>query len=178
MRPEVIVLTLLVGFLTSSSSVTDAGEMPAHVKATLGKIVGDWTMETEVDGKKRSSDFSIKWTINETVLIFTWSGIDAVTGEKASSTGILGWDAVRKLVVEHEVTSTGATYDGTHHIFEDGTWLSPYRGSGLVDGKAVFSETCRTIEIVSKDEWTVSGGDWSSGKAPQPDGKTILRRKC
>jgi len=111
-------------------------------------------MEHTVGGKSTQSEIVVKWANDESVLVFTWKGTDPLSGKKTSSTGILGWDAAKRLVVEYEIDEDGSTFHGTHHIAKDGTWFSPYQGSVVVDGKPQYFESHRTFKFVSEDQWT------------------------
>ena len=80
---------------------------------------------------------------------------------------MLGWDAARQIVVEHEIGADGSTFHGTHHISKDGSWISPYEGSTVVDGKPVFFESYRKIAFASQDEWSVAGAHWTLGEGAE-----------
>ena len=162
--------------IASVASQASAQQMPEHVQTALGKLVGKWTMETVVDGKKTQSKIVVEWAVNDTVLMFKWQGTDFITGKQEASTGILGWNPIKKLVVEYEIGSGGYTSQATHHISKDGKWVSPIRGSTFLDGKAVFYEEQRTFRFVSKDEWVVTGTDRVIDGEPQPSDKSTFRR--
>ena len=115
-------------FLLDQSPVC-AQEMPGHVKKAIGRLVGQWSCETTVDGEKVTWDLECRWSPDESSVIYSWSGTDIVTGKPNSGSGILGWDAVKQLVVELEIDSDGSTYRSTHHILENGEWRSPTKGS-------------------------------------------------
>jgi hypothetical protein len=170
-------VALVLIALTSFVSQLSAQEMPDHVRASLGKIVGEWQMTMKEGDKKTVAGITIKWANDESVLVFTWQGADFTSGRKTSSTGIIGWDAARQVVIEHEIGADGSTFHGTHHIAKDGTWVSPYRGSIVVDGKPVFFETHRKFKFVSKDEWIITGTSWMLGEEPRNDIVGTFKRK-
>jgi hypothetical protein len=122
-------------------------------------------MESEKDGKTLISELDARWTNDESVVVFTWRGTDPVSDRQTSSTGLLGWDAARQIVVEHEIGADGSNFHGTHYISEEGDWISPYEGSTVVDGEPVFFESYRNINFVSGDKWTVTGTHLVSGEA-------------
>lgn len=153
-----------------------AQEMPESVKAELGKLVGKWTMETVVDGETTKSELEAKWTANESVVIFHWSGIDFDTGLKNSGTGMLGWDALRQLVVEHELDKDGASFFSTHHIAK-GKWVSLTNGAIVADGKATYIESHREFKFASANTWTVVGRDRVVGGKAAPDVVSTFIRK-
>lgn len=149
-----IAITISLAFLTITS-IAHAQEMPDHVFATLNKIVGKWTMERVVDGKKTNSLFEMECAIPKTTLLFKWRGTDSLTGQEESSVGILGWDPIKQLIVEHEIGSGGFTADCTHIITQDGKWVSPSSGTSFIKGKPVHHQSHRIIKMASDDEWTV-----------------------
>jgi hypothetical protein len=163
--------------LASLVSQALAQGMPDHVRGALGKLVGHWQMVLEDGDKKAVSEIDIKWANDKSVILFTWKGTDFTSGRKTSSTGIIGWDAVRQVVVEHEIGADGSTFHGTHHIAKDGTWVSPHEGSMVVDGKPVFFESHRKIVFVSKDKWIITGTNWTLGEEPSDDGVGEFTRK-
>lgn len=167
----------MLGALVFSMPHLNAQEMPEHVVATLNKVVGKWTMERVVGGKKADSKFEMDWAIPKTTLLFRWRGTDSLTGKEESSVGILGWDPVKQLIVEHEIGSGGFTADCTHLITPDGKWVSPSTGTSVVNGKPVIHQSRRVIEIISNDEWTVTAHDSVVDGKPQTKDVTTLRRQ-
>ena len=168
-----ILIAALTGLFVQQAS---AQGMPESVKAELGKLVGKWTMETVVDGETTKSEFEAKWTANKSVIIFHWSGTDFDTGLKNSGSGMLGWDALRQLVVEHELDKDGASFFSTHHI-ENGKWVSLTKGAIVADGKATYIESHREFKIASADKWTVVGRDRVVGGKAAPDVDSTFLRK-
>ena len=169
-------ILLITALVASISQQASAQEMPANIKSSLQKLVGTWKMETVVDGKTTHSEVEVKWAPDESVIIFHWSGTDFDTGQQNSGSGMLGWDALRELVVEHEIDKDGATFDSTHHI-EEGKWVSPTRGAIVVDGKGTYIEAHRVFTFKSEDEWKVVGRDRVIGGKPVPDAVSTFRRK-
>lgn len=150
--------TMFAFWLTAAPSAI-AQDMPAHVFATLNRIVGKWTLEDLVDGKKAMSEIEFEWAVPKTTLLFKWKGTDPSTGKPESSVGILGWDPIKQLIVEHEIGSGGHTADSTHIISTDGKWVSPRSGTAFINGKPVHRQEHRIIKNVSDDEWTVTSTD-------------------
>ena len=169
-----VVASLLVA--ASLASQATAQQMPEHVRGALDKLVGKWTMETSVDGTKTQSKIVIEWAVKDTTLMFKWHGTGFVTGKEEASTGILGWDPIKQLVVEYEIGSGGFASQATHHISKNGKWTSPIRGSAVIAGKAVFCESHRTFKLVSRNEWIVTGADRVIDGKPQPDDISTFRR--
>ncbi|MGE3776942.1 MAG: hypothetical protein AB7F89_07155 [Pirellulaceae bacterium] len=173
-----IATSVLFALFVLVMSQADAQEMPSHVLETLNRVVGKWTMERVVAGKKSSSVFELEWAIPETVLLFKWRGTDALTGHESSSMGVLGWDPIKQLVVEHEIGSGGFTADCTHIITPDGKWISPGSGTAILQGKPVHHQGHRIFTIVSNDEWTVTSVDSVvDGKLQAEDISTLTRQK-
>ena len=169
-----VVASILVLAFASQAS---AEAMPAHVHKALGKLVGEWTMETVVEGKASQSTLVAKWSEDKACITYSWKGKDFVTGTDNSGTGILGWDGNRKLVVEHELDSDGSVFTATHQITEDGEWTSPTHGWSIIDGKTEHFESSRTFKWASDDEWEVKGTRHFVGGKRQPDIVTTVRRK-
>lgn len=159
------------------TSHAHAQAMPAHVHKALGRLIGEWTMETVVKGETSKSTLVSKWSEDKACIIYTWKGTDFVTGKENSGTGILGWDGARKLVVEHELDSDGSVFTATHQITEDGEWTSPTHGTSIMDGKTEHFESSRTFTWTSDDEWEVKATRHFVGGKRQPDIVTTVRRK-
>lgn len=145
----------LVELQRLSGSSIPANQMPKHIMEALKQMTGQWAVETVVDGVTKVSEVDIEWAIEGSALRIARKGADAQGNMSATGTGIMGWDAARKLVVEYEINADGTTSHATHHVSQDGTWLSPISGIRLLDGKQVFYEEERVIEFKSNDEWTI-----------------------
>ncbi|MCR9294997.1 MAG: hypothetical protein NXI32_19950 [bacterium] len=155
-----------------------AQEMPKHVQENLEKIVGTWQMKTEKDQDVSTAEVVIEWAVKGVALRFNWQGTDLHTKESGLSTGILGWDPVKKVVLEYEIGTQGYTSQGTHHSFRENSWTSPIRGTNADEqGNIVWFEHHRTIEIKSPDEWTVTGTGIMDGKPQSKMVSTFTRKK-
>jgi hypothetical protein len=120
----------------------------------------------------------LRWSPDESSITYSWSGTDVVTGQENSGSGILGWDAVKQLVVELEIDADGSTYRSTHHILENGDWTSPSKGSTIVDGKRVQIESYRVFTWPSgDDEWRVRDTKRIIDGVPAEDTTSVCKRK-
>ena len=171
--------SLIVVCLLMSSFVSQAGAqaIPPHVKDAITKLVGEWTCETEIDGKKSPWEFFCQLSPDETSVTYYWSGTDIHTGKKNSGSGILGWDATKQLVVELEIDADGTTFSSTHHILENGEWRSPTVGSTMIDGKPVHLESLRFFTFTGDGEWHGRDTNRMLGGKPQPDSVSVCKRK-
>ena len=177
MRIGLTVVVVGCMFMTLTSTL-EAQSIPPHVRKAIAQLAGDWTCETEIDGKKNSWELHCQLTPDKTSVTYQWSGKDINTGKQNSGSGILGWDGVKQLVVELEIYVDGTTYRSTHHILKSGKWRSPTVGSTFVDGKPVHTESLREFTF-SDDGKIWRGRDINrilDGK-PLPDAATICRRK-
>ncbi|MHB0958896.1 MAG: hypothetical protein ACYC0X_14870 [Pirellulaceae bacterium] len=170
-------LAIVLGLFFSFASQASAQAMPSHVHKALGRLVGEWTMETVVEGKTSRSTLASKWSEDQACIIYTWKGNDFVTGKDNSGTGILGWDGARKLVVEHELDSDGSVFTATHQIAENGEWTSPTQGWSIVDGKTEHFESLRVFHWTSDDQWEVKATQHYVAGKRQPDVMSTIRRK-
>jgi hypothetical protein len=159
-----------------ASRVEAQQAMPPHVKKAMDAIVGNWIMETEIDGEKQQLDIEIEWAPTSTVLLYHWKGID-LSGEENSGSGMMGWDAGKQAVLEQELDHNGSSLTSVHCITEDGEWTSPGRGTVVVDGEAKYSEAFRIFEIKGKDEWVVKGTKRFMNNKQLPDLVSTFRRK-
>ena len=155
----------------------NANGMPKYVKDAIGRLVGQWSCETKVDGETVKWEVECRWSPDESSISYNWSGTDIVTGQENSGSGILGWDAVKQLVVELEIDADGSTYRSTHHILENGDWTSPTKGSTIVDGKRVQIESYRVFTWPSKDEWRGRNTNRIVDGVPAEDTSSVCRRK-
>ena len=177
MRIQATCLVVVCIFFSLAPSSVSAQEMPSYVKKAIGRLVGQWSCETMVEGKKVTWDLECHWSSDESSVIYSWAGTDIVTGKPNSGSGILGWDAVKQLVVELEIDADGSTYRSTHHILESGEWRSPTKGSTIVDGKPVHVESYRVFKWPSDDEWHGKSTDKMIDGKPQPDDTSVCRRR-
>ncbi|MCS7471269.1 hypothetical protein NZK35_31835 [Stieleria sp. ICT_E10.1] len=155
----------------------DANETPRHVKDAIGRLVGEWSCETTVDGETVKWELECQWSPDESSITYNWSGTDIVTGQTNSGSGILGWDAVKQLVVELEIDADGSTYRSTHHILENGDWTSPTKGSTIIDGKRVHVESHRVFTWPSNDEWRGRDTKRMIDGVPVEETTTVCKRK-
>lgn len=176
MRIQAVILLVVGSLFSLVPSSVCAQEMPTHVKKVIGRLVGQWSCETTVDGKKVTWDLKCHWSPDESSVMYSWSGTDIVTGKPNSGSGILGWDAVKQLVIELEIDSDGSTYRSTHHILENGEWRSPTKGSTMIEGKPVHVESYRVFKWPSDDEWHGTSTDKMIDGKPQSDDTSICRR--
>lgn len=127
--------------------------MPAHVAKTLQQMVGEWTAESKLGDKKTVVEFSTAWVLEGSALRYQWK-----SGERdaaSSGTGIIGWNAAKHTIVEHEIESSGAESHATHRINQDGNWTSPMQGTWIVDGHILHYQLDRTIKFRNENEWTM-----------------------
>ena len=143
-----------------------ASSVPPHVSATLARLVGDWTSVTQTqDGRGSSSDVKFEWAIKGMAVRYQWKSKE----DASEGFGLIGWDAVRKVVVEHQMNSNGSVSSATHHISKESKWTSPMRGTRTASGNLIFYELNRTIELISKDSWNMNFRDIFHDGEKQPD---------
>ncbi len=118
-----------------------------------------------------------RWSLDKTALTYDWSGTDFITGEKNSGAGILGWDAVKQMVVELEIDADGSTFKSTHHNLKNGNWRSPTKGSMIIDGKPIQLKSLRFFDWKSNDEWHGTTKNRMLDGKPKPDVTTIVKQK-
>lgn len=122
-------------FGTSLAQAEEAPEIPKKVLKELDFMVGTWETDFyENDEKIGFATHERKWSPGEHCLIFSASV--ELHGKKFDATGISGWSAKGKAVVEHWYCSNGASitvryplgkmksdaWEGTHRlVVADGT---------------------------------------------------------
>ena len=135
-------------------------------------------MEFSTEEKVREAELDVEWAVPNTVLRFSWKGIDPQTGKPGASIGMLGWHPTKKMVVQYEIGTDGFTSQGTHQVSTDGTWVSPIRGTTSNEsGRVVPYEYHRTFQFKSKDEWIVTAEGFMDGKPVATQTSTFRRKK-
>jgi hypothetical protein len=149
-------------------------EIPDSARKELARFVAMWEIEDAVDGEAIKSTIDAKWNDDRTAVTYTWRGTNPDTNKPASSTGVIGWDGSRKVLVEFAVSSSGEVFTSTFHPAE-GEWRCPTEGTELVEGKFKPFKTVRIFK------WNPSGFDiigtekTLDGEA-RPDTTAALRR--
>ena len=149
--------------------------MPEHIRKALGKLVGNWQIETDVDGKLVKEKFSAKWSEDENTIHYEGKGESFRTGEPVTFSGILGWDGTKNKVFEQNFDSFGGMMSATHHIKGD-DWQSPSTAKIVADGKVQTEERLRTFTWQSKDLWTIVATNVRLDGEAQQNRKTVFRR--
>jgi hypothetical protein len=168
MRTGAVHVVVLSTLLTIASTAT-AGE-PAEISAEALKalkfFVGNWEGETFENGEKIGTDADKRrWAPGKHCLIMTSSGEES--GAQVSSSGLSGWDAKGKQLVEHWYGSQGLYAAVRYPLrdMKDDLW----KGTFTVifgDGQA-FDGDC---ELKKTEEGFVWTARW------EQDGKENVRK--
>lgn len=174
---RIIRLAILSVVFASMTSLAHAQQAPAHVHKALGRLIGEWSCESTVDGKKVKWDLVCMWSPDKKCVTYSWSGTDILTGQPNTGSGILGWDAAKQLVIEQEIDADGSTFTSTHHILDNSEWRSPTKGVSMTNGKPVHIEANRIFEWKSDSEWHVTGTHRIIGGKPAANDRSVCKRK-
>ena len=173
-RLMLVLFFFALGALASPSQAEE--DMPDYVRSQLDALVGEWVMEGKTGDKTVTLEISIHWAPSKAQLIYTWRGTD-LGGEKNSGTGIFGWDAGKKAVVEQELDSDGSSFTSTHSISPDGKWVSSSSGTVVIEGKAKPLQSVRYFKLKSEAEWVVRSTQRFIDGEFQPDVVSTFRRE-
>lgn len=172
----VAVLTT-VGLILPFTSVGHAQGMPKTVKQQLGKLVGEWTIESRIEGTTAQAKLTSRWSPHEDCIVWHWSGTDAVSGTESTMTGMLGWDGLKERVFERGFSADGQTFTASHNISEK-AWRSPTKGTVLMDGTLKESKSLRVFEWKSDDVLVITQRNRElDGKAEADSVGTFTRVK-
>jgi hypothetical protein len=167
-----LVVTLILVF----TKHTQAQGIPETVKKELGRLVGEWTIESQVsDTDVAEARLSSAWSPNEDCVIWHWSGADPVTGISSTMSGMLGWDGSKKRVFERGFASNGETFRASHNITEKG-WRSPSTGTRLMEGSLKVEKLLRNFEWKSEDELVITSRNRQFDGEDAPDLVAVFRR--
>ena len=137
-----IACVLFFSFVSQLSAQT----MPPHVKrGGIGKLVGEWSCETDVDGKISRWESSVKWSPDREMLDVQLVGNGHHHGPREHRKRDIGLGcSAKQLAIELEIDADGSTYKSTHPTFRRmASGLIPTEGTSMVDGKPVHVESLR-----------------------------------
>lgn len=159
----------------SSANSAYGQSMPKAVHKQLGKLVGNWTIETTIDDKTIKEKITVKWSADKNTIHYEGKGENFDTGQPVTFSGILGWDGKKQTVVETNFNSLGGTMNATHNI-KGGRWRSPTKSVRIVDGRFKSGKSLRIFKWKSDDEWTVTSTKQVVDGESQEDLKSVFRR--
>jgi hypothetical protein len=167
---------LAVTMILVLTTHAQAEGIPETVKQQLGRLVGKWTIDSRVgDTTTAQARLSSQWSPNEDCVIWHWSGKGPVTGNSSTMSGMLGWDGHKNRVFERGFSSDGQTFTASHDISEK-EWLSPTKGTQLMDGSFKEETSLRTFEWKSDDELTITSRNRELDGEPQSDVVAVFQR--
>ena len=140
--------------------------VPMKARSKLQLFVGNWKSETFMNGEKiGASTENRRWSPGRHSVFMTTTGKEG--GENRTGSGISGWDAKRRLIIEHWHTSDGLSAEVRYPLsgMQPGKWKGDLTVT-FGDGEA-FDGTC-TLDI-NADGW-VSIAKWKQ------DGKESVRK--
>jgi len=152
--------------VTPNATAGESAPIPKEALRALRFFVGTWESETFENGEKIGRDADKRrWAPGKHCLIMTSSGEEG--GAKTATTGLSGWDAKGKQLVEHWYTSQGL-YAAIRYPLA-GMKKDVWEGSLTVifgDGKA-FDGECELKKTEDGFVWTAR---W------EQDGKESIRK--
>jgi hypothetical protein len=100
-----------------------------------------------------------------------------VTGVPFSSTGLIGWDSVKKVAVERGFSSDGESFTSTFDFTSDEKWLSPVRAVARTPGgEFKTAKSRRVITWKSDDVMEILSTKRIVGEEEEPDILSVFRR--
>ena len=170
MKYIVIVLATL-----SVSSTAFAQTMPPHVRSSLNRLIGTWTIETRIDDRVVIENATMDWTAGQSALVYQGKGQSFETGNPVSFSGILGWDASTQTVKEQGFDTRGGMFWAVHTISKD-SWTDKATSVDIAEGKSTATQIQRTFTFQSADQWTIDNQRAPKDGKPQSAYKSIFRR--
>jgi hypothetical protein len=113
---------LSTAFLLATSMVvgqaeeTSAPAMPKEVRSAIEFMAGEWESKTNFGDEKLEGRSYRKWSPDRTCLLMHGES------ERSKATGITGWDAAAKQVVETWYNSIGERVELRYNIVSDTVW--------------------------------------------------------
>jgi hypothetical protein len=166
--------TAVVVAMIQWSTLAQGQEIPESARESLGRFVAMWEVEDTVDGEVILSKIDAKWNEDRTAVVYTWRGMDRNTNKPATSTGIIGWDGSRNVLVEFAVSSGGETFSSTFHVTGE-EWRCPTEGTVLEEGKFTTFKSVRVFKWNPSGFEIISTENMRDGEKG-PDTTATLRR--
>ena len=172
-RFSMVILSLLV--LVVSSSHVFADEIPDKVRKLFARAEGKWKIKSTLEGKTVESTLTFKLTPNKEGIVWYWQGQDVVSGQVATSVGLMCWDGQRQEIVENMISSNGVTFTATW-TGAGNRWTSRQRGTELIEAeyKTFFAD--RVMEWESDSKMIIVQTNRRLAGKPQPNIKNVFQR--
>lgn len=182
MKPLIAGTVLLTLVTTYPKTFADhhagvSGQMPEGYARLMDKVIGDWKVESVTDGETVRAEFSVEWMAKNSFVRFTWKGVNPDTDKPDIASGLVGWSADKKQLIEYSIDNSGCRATAFHVVTDAGVWTSPMHGTTIVDENPVFFTWHRKIEVKSDDTWTVTTTKRMIDGKPQPDQVNTMHRK-
>lgn len=152
--------------LVATSVTTRKLSVPIKAQNALQRFVGNWKSETSMNGETiGSSTDNRRWSLGRHSVFMTSNGTEG--GASRTGSGISGWDAKNKQIVEKWHSSDGLSVEVRYPFsgMKPGEWKGDFTVT-FGDGKA-YDGTC-TIDF-DADSW-VWIAKWKQ------DGKDMVRK--
>lgn len=150
---------LFVGlFVASLAQAEEPASIPKKVLKELDFMVGKWESEVTDNGVSGgTANGERKWAVGQHCITSTWI-LDG-SGIKMKATGISGWNAKGKAVVEHWYDTNGGYFTVRYPIqkMKNDAWEGTLRFVDA-DGKE-FKGTCRLEKGEDQWSWNAEWGD-------------------
>lgn len=165
-----IKLTFVALIAVCISSQVHAQGMPDEVRKQLDRLVGTWEVKTTVGDKVVTAEGKADWAPGKECIRWSFKGEDIETGAMMASTGLIGWNSLKKIATETAFSSNGQSFFSNFTFKSDKEWTSPFRGVAATEkGEFKPSKAKRIFTWKSDDVLEIRSTERVVGAEKQTD---------